>query len=53
MSDALTVGAAFLYLDKDTRTLEAGANTNGVLAYGGEFTGSGAYITTLGVEYEF
>lgn len=54
MSDALTVGAAFLYLDKDTRTLEPGANTNdAVLANGGKFTGSGAYITTLGVEYEF
>lgn len=53
MSDALTIGAAFLYLDKDTRTLDAGVNSNGVLAYGGEFSGSGAYITTLGVEYEF
>ncbi|MBN2767591.1 MAG: porin [Campylobacterales bacterium] len=53
MSDALTVGVAFLYLDKDTRTLDAGVNSNGVLVYGGEFSGSGAYITTLGVEYEF
>ena len=54
MSDALTVGAAFLYLDKDARTLEPGANTNdAVLVNGGKLTGSGAYITTLGVEYEF
>jgi long-chain fatty acid transport protein len=54
MSDALTIGAAFLYLDKDSRTLDPGVSySTGVLAAGGKFTGSGAYITTLGVEYEF
>jgi long-chain fatty acid transport protein len=53
MSDALTVGAAFLYLDKDTRTVDAYVNPSSVLEDGGEFSGSGAYITTLGVEYEF
>ncbi len=52
-TDALSWGAAFLYDGKDARSLTPGVADNQVLANGGGFSGGGAYLTTVGVAYEF
>ncbi len=52
-TDALSWGAAFLYDGKDARSLTPGVADNQVLVNGGGFSGGGAYLTTLGVAYEF
>ncbi|AKF24034.1 long-chain fatty acid transporter [Sulfurovum lithotrophicum] len=52
-TDALSWGAAFLYDGKDARALAPGIAENMVLSNGGGFTGGGAYLTTVGVAYEF
>lgn len=52
-SDELSIGAAFLYDDKESRTLTPGVAENAVLVNGGTFDGGGAYLTTLGFSYEF
>ena len=52
-SDALSMGAAFLYTDKEERTLTPGVAENAVLANGGTFSGGGAFLSTLGFSYEF
>lgn len=52
-SDALSVGAALLYTDKEERTLTPGVAENMVLANGGTFSGGGAFLSTLGFSYEF
>jgi len=52
-TDALSWGAAFLYDSKDARTIKPGVTDNQVLSNGGRFTDGGAYLTTIGVAYEF
>lgn len=52
-SEALSWGAAFLYDSKDSIALTAGQQDNSVLNNGGSFSGGGAYLTTVGVAYEF
>jgi long-chain fatty acid transport protein len=49
----LSWGAAFLYDSKEPRSLTAGVADNAVLNNGGSFDGGGAYLTTIGVSYEF
>ena len=46
-------GLAFLYDAKDPTSLTKGVADNPVLANGGSFGGGGAYLTTLGMSYEF
>jgi len=48
-------GAAFLHDSKEPISIPAGSNiTNSpVLGYGGSFSGGGAYLTTVGVAYEY
>ncbi len=52
-NDQLSWGAAFLYDNKETRSITKGVADNPVLANGGDFGGGGAYLTTVGVAYEF
>jgi len=52
-TENLSWGAAFLYDSKDTIALTAGQQDNAVLNNGGSFGGGGAYLTTLGLSYEF
>jgi long-chain fatty acid transport protein len=52
-SDKLTLGLAFLYDDKESRTLAPGVAENDILKNGGTFSKGGAYLTTIGVSYEF
>jgi len=49
-SDKLSYGFAILYDKKDSITLNAGENTNGII---GEFNDGGTILTTIGVSYEF
>jgi len=49
----LSWGAAFLYDSKDPISLAAGVADNPVLTRGGSFDGGGAYLTTVGISYEF
>ena len=56
-TENLSWGAAFLYDSKDPLALKAGAHhdqspTN-LLNQGGSFGGGGAYLTTVGMAYEF
>lgn len=48
-------GAAFLYDSKEPISIPAGISiiNNPVLDNGGSFSGGGAYLTTIGVEYEY
>ena len=54
-SENLSWGASFLYSSKDAITLQPGAheNPNSVLNKGGGFSEGGAFLTTVGVAYEF
>jgi long-chain fatty acid transport protein len=54
-SENLSWGAAFLYDSKDTIALKAGAHDDAtsLLNNGGSFGGGGAYLTTVGMAYEF
>jgi long-chain fatty acid transport protein len=52
-SENLSWGAAFLYDSKEPLPLTAGQQDNPILNNGGSFGGGGAYLTTLGVAYEF
>jgi long-chain fatty acid transport protein len=53
----LSWGAAFLYDDKESLTLKRGAHkdksSTNLLNQGGSFSGGGALLATIGVEYEF
>jgi long-chain fatty acid transport protein len=49
----LSWGAAFLYDSKESRSLTPGVAENEVLSYGGTFDGGGAFLTTIGMSYEF
>ena len=47
-------GLAFLYDSKEPISFAAGDNkTNPVIANGGSFSGGGAFLTTVGMAYEF
>lgn len=52
-TDQLSWGAAFLYDSKESITVPAGVNDNLVLANGGGFSEGGAFLTTIGVAYEY
>ncbi len=52
-TDTLSWGAAFLYDSKDARSLERGVAENAVLTNGGTFAEGGAFLTTVGMSYEF
>ncbi|MBD3789722.1 MAG: outer membrane protein transport protein [Campylobacterales bacterium] len=49
----LSWGAAMLYDSKESRTLTPGVAENDVLANGGTFDEGGAFLTTIGIAYEF
>jgi len=48
-SDTLTIGAAYLYDDKESRTI-TGANSSGI---NGTFDNSAAHLVTAGLQYRF
>ncbi|MEW8013561.1 MAG: outer membrane protein transport protein [Candidatus Sedimenticola endophacoides] len=52
--DQLSIGAAFLYDDKETLDLTGSGNTEslGTLA-SSKFTDTAAYLLTMGIEYKF
>lgn len=52
-TESLSWGAAFLYDSKESRSIMPGVNFNQVLANGGSFHEGGAYLTTIGVAYEY
>lgn len=54
-TENLSWGAAFLYDSKEPISIPAGTTitNNPVLINGGGFSGGGAYLTTLGIAYEF
>ncbi|QOR62106.1 OmpP1/FadL family transporter [Sulfurovum sp. ST-21] len=52
-TESLSWGAAFLYDSKESRSITPGVNSNEVLANGGSFHEGGAYLTTIGVSYEY
>ena len=52
-TEALSWGAAFLYDSKEPLSLERGVADNKVMANGGSFSGGGAFLTTIGMAYEF
>ncbi len=52
-SKQLSWGASFLVSDKDSLSLTPGVAENSVLARGGGFSEGGAFLTTIGVAYEF
>ena len=54
-TDALSWGAAFLYDSKEPLSLVAGehADATSLLNQGGSFSGGGAFLTTVGMAYEF
>ena len=52
-TESLSWGLAFLYDAKDPRSMTRGVADNPILANGGSFGGGGAYLTTLGISYEF
>jgi len=49
-TENLSWGAAFLYDSKEPRTVMQGATGNYI---NGSFNEGGAYLTTIGVSYEF
>lgn len=49
----LSWGASFLVSDKDSLSLTPGVAENQILANGGSFSEGGAFLTTIGVAYEF
>ncbi len=52
-TENLSWGAAFLYDSKDPRSLWNSTVDNPVLNNGGSFSGGGAYLTNIGLAYEF
>jgi len=52
-TEALSWGLAFLYDSKDPISVQNGVADNAVLANGGSFAGGGAYLSTIGISYEF
>jgi len=52
-TENLSWGVAFLYDDKESRTLAPGIADNPVLNHGGSFDEGGAFLTTVGISYEF
>jgi len=52
-TEALSWGAAFLYDSKEPLSLTTGVAQNDVLSHGGSFSGGGAFLTTIGMAYEF
>ena len=52
-NENLSWGAAFLYDSKESRSLTPGVADNQVLSNGGTFGGGGAFLTTIGVSYEY
>jgi len=52
-TENLSWGLAMLYDAKDPISLTKGVSDNMVLANGGSFNGGGAYLTTIGLSYEF
>lgn len=54
-SENLSWGAAFLYDSKESLSLTPGAHEDptSLLNAGGSFTGGGAFLTTVGVAYEY
>jgi len=54
-TENLSWGVAFLYDNKKPITIEPGSTIAGnpILENGGRFTGGGAFLTTLGMAYEF
>lgn len=52
-TEALSWGLALLYDSKDPISVERGVADNAILANGGSFAGGGAYLTTIGISYEF
>jgi len=53
-TENLSWGAALLHTAKEGVSLKAGENTvNPILAKGGSFGGGGAFLTTVGMSYEF
>ncbi|SFV59710.1 Outer membrane protein assembly factor YaeT precursor [hydrothermal vent metagenome] len=52
-TEAISWGLAFLYDSKEPRSMEKGIADNPILANGGSFAGGGAYLTTVGISYEF
>jgi long-chain fatty acid transport protein len=52
-NENLSWGAAFLLDSKESRSMTRGVADNPILANGGSFGGGGAYLTTVGVAYEY
>lgn len=52
-TENLSWGMAFLYDAKDSFSVTKGVADNPVLANGGSFSGGGAYLTTIGISYEW
>ena len=53
-NENLSWGAAFLYDAKEARSIVPGVSDNPIInAKGASFSGGGAYLTTLGLSYEF
>ena len=52
-NEQLSWGAAFLYDSKESISMPAGINENPVLAHGGSFHEGGAFLTTVGIAYEY
>ncbi len=52
-TENLSWGMAFLYDAKESISVTKGVADNPVLVNGGSFSGGGAYLTTLGISYEF
>ncbi len=53
-NENLSWGAAFLYDAKEARSIAKGVSDNPVInANGASFNGGGAYLTTLGLSYEY
>jgi len=52
-TENLSWGLAMLYDAKDSFSITKGVADNPVLANGGSFGGGGAYLTTIGISYEY
>ena len=52
-SEDISMGIAFLYDIKEDRTLAPGVAENDIIKAGGTFDEGGAFLTTLGISYEF
>ena len=52
-TESISWGASFLYSSKEAITVPRGVNDNTILANGGTFTEGGAFLTTVGMAYEF